>query len=318
MDELLKQADLAMYRAKISGRNNLRFFDPEMQAVVTARAALEADVRCAMQKNQILLHYQPQVDSNGRMKGAEALVRWQHPDRGMVMPGDFIELTEELGLILPLGLWVLETACAQLAAWSVRAETAHLTMSVNVSARQLLHPDFVEQVLAALDRTGANPGQLKLELTESLLVANLDDTVVKMSALKAWGIRFSLDDFGTGYSSLSYLKRLPLDQLKIDQSFVRDLLTDPSDAAIARTIVALAQNLGLDVIAEGVELEAQRDLLAHHGCHTYQGYLFSRPLPAEQLDAFVLRDAGADFTRPFCRKTPTGAPEFPTGKISIA
>lgn len=256
--------------------------------VVTARAALEVDVRCAMQKNQILLHYQPQVDQHGRMTGAEALVRWQHPERGMVMPGDFISLAEETGLILPLGLWVLETACAQLAAWSTRADTAHLTLSVNVSARQLLHPNFVEQVLSALGASGANPEQLKLELTESLLLDNVDDTIDKMTALKSRGIGFSLDDFGTGYSSLSYLKRLPLDQLKIDRSFVRDVLTDPKDAAIARTIVALAHSLGLTVIAEGVESAEQRDLLAHYGCHTYQGYLFSKPLPADQLDAYVL------------------------------
>ena len=294
MDELLKQADLAMFRAKTSGRNNLRFFDPEMQSVVTARAALEADVRCAMQKNQILLHYQPQVDSGGRMTGVEALVRWQHPERGMVMPGDFIALIEEIGLIQPIGQWVLETACTQLVAWHDRAETAHLVMSVNVSARQLLHPDFVEQVLAALEYSGANPNLLKLELTESLLVDNVEDTIIKMSALKTRGIKFSLDDFGTGYSSLSYLKRLPLDQLKIDQSFVRDVLSDPNDAAIARTIVTLAQSLGLGVIAEGVETEAQRDLLAHYGCHSYQGYLFSRPLSAEQLEAFVMRGIGAD------------------------
>jgi len=286
--ELLKQADLAMYRAKSAGRNNLRFFDPEMQDVIATRAALEADVRQAMKKNHILLHYQPQVDGGGRMIGVEALVRWQHPERGMVPPGDFIPLIEETGLILSLGLWVLKTACAQLAAWSSRPEMAHLTMSVNVSARQLLSPDFVEQVLVALDYSGANPEHLKLELTESLLLDNVDDTIIKMTALKARGIKFSLDDFGTGYSSLSYLKRLPLDQLKIDQSFVRDVLKDPNDAAIARTIVALAQSLGLGVIAEGVETEAQRKLLAEYGCHTCQGYLFSRPLPGDQIDRFVL------------------------------
>jgi len=290
MNELLKQADLAMRRAKTSGRNNLLFFDPEMQALLAARTALEADVRQAMQKNQILLHYQPQVGRDGRMSGVEALVRWRHPERGMVMPGDFVALAEEIGLILPIGRWVLETACAQLAAWATRAETAHLIMSVNVSARQLLQPDFVEQVLAALDRSGANPERLKLELTESLLVDNVEDTIVKMTTLKNRGIRFSLDDFGTGYSSLSYLKRLPLAQLKIDQSFVRDILANPNDAAIARTIVTLAQNLGLSVIAEGVETGAQRDLLASYGCHCYQGYLFSRPLSAEQLEAFLLKE----------------------------
>ena len=293
VDELMKQADLAMHRAKTSGRNNLLFFDPEMQAMVAARAALEADVRQAMQKDQILLYYQPQVDRSGRLTGVEALVRWRHPERGMVMPGDFVSLAEEIGLILPIGLWVLKTACTQLAAWSVRKETAHLIMSVNVSARQLLHPNFVGQVLSALDHSGASPSRLKLELTESLLVDNVEDTIVKMTALKAHGISFSLDDFGTGYSSLSYLKRLPLDQLKIDQSFVRDVLTDPNDAAIARAIVTLAQSLGLNVIAEGVETEAQRNILASYGCHCYQGYLFSRPLPADELDAFVLSGINA-------------------------
>ena len=223
------------------------------------------------------------------MTGAEALVRWQHPRRGLVPPAEFIPLAEETGLILPLGDWVLETACAQLVAWATRPEMAHLTLAVNVSARQFRHPDFVEQVLAVLDHSGANPQKLKLELTESLLLDDVEDIIAKMTALKAHGVGFSLDDFGTGYSSLSYLKRLPLDQLKIDQSFVRDVLTDPDDAAIARTIVALAQSLGLDVIAEGVETEEQRDFLERNGCHAYQGYLFSRPLPLEEFERFQNR-----------------------------
>ncbi len=207
----------------------------------------------------------------------------------MVSPAEFIPLAEETGLILPLGHWVLETACAQLATWAARPEMAHLTVAVNVSARQFHQPDFVDQVLAVLDSTGANPQRLKLELTESLLVDNVEDIIAKMTALKAKGVGFSLDDFGTGYSSLSYLKRLPLDQLKIDQCFVRDMLTDPNDAAIAKIIVALAQSLGLAVIAEGVETEAQRDFLARQGCHAYQGYLFSRPLPLEEFEEFVQR-----------------------------
>jgi diguanylate cyclase (GGDEF)-like protein/PAS domain S-box-containing protein len=285
--ELLKRADLAMYQAKAAGRNTLRFFDPAMQAAASARAALEADLRQALREKQFLLHFQPQVQGAGRVTGVEALVRWRHPRRGMVSPAEFIPLAEETGLILCLGQWVLETACAQLTAWGKRADRAHLTMAVNVSARQFRHPDFMDQVLAVLERTGADPHKLKLELTESVLVDNVDETIARMSALKAKGVGFSLDDFGTGYSSLSYLKRLPLDALKIDRSFVSDVLSDPNDGAIARTIIALAQSLGLAVVAEGVETEAQRDFLARHGCDAYQGYLFSRPLPIELLEEFV-------------------------------
>ena len=287
IDELMKQADLTMYKAKSAGRNTLRFFDPVMEIAVKERAALEEDLRRAVEENQFSLHYQPQIADERRVTGAEALLRWQHPQRGMVSPASFIPLAEETGLILPLGHWVLETACGQLARWSSQPEMAHLTVAVNVSAHQFRQHDFVDQVLAALQRTGANPQKLKLELTESLLVANMDDIIAKMSALKAKGVGFSLDDFGTGYSSLSYLKQLPLDQLKIDQSFVRDVLIDPNDAAIARTIVALAQSLGLGVIAEGVETEAQRDFLANSGCHAYQGYFFSRALPLEDFEVFV-------------------------------
>jgi diguanylate cyclase (GGDEF)-like protein/PAS domain S-box-containing protein len=289
IDELLKRADLAMYQAKAAGRNTLRFFDPDMQASVTARAAMEVDLRKAIVEKQFLLHYQAQVNSSGRVIGAEALVRWQHPERGLVSPADFIPMAEESGLILPLGHWVLESACGQLAAWAAKPDLAHLTIAVNVSARQFSLPNFVEQVLAVVDYLGARPDRLKLELTESLLLENAEDIIAKMLALRARGVGFSMDDFGTGYSSLSYLKRLPLDQLKIDQSFVRDVLTDPNDAAIARTIVALGQSLGLAVIAEGVETEAQREFLEAHGCHAYQGYLFSRPLPVEGFEEFVRR-----------------------------
>ncbi|MHB9118018.1 MAG: EAL domain-containing protein [Burkholderiales bacterium] len=289
VDDLLKHADLAMYRAKSDGRNTIRFFDPPMQAELEIRAALEADLRQGLRQNEFRLYYQPQVDSAGHLTGAEALVRWQHSERGLVSPMEFIPLAEETGLILPLGHWVLETACAQLAAWADQTETAYLTLAVNVSARQFRYPDFVEQVLAVLDNTGANPQKLKLELTESLLVDDVEDTIAKMTALKASGVGFSLDDFGTGYSSLSYLKRLPLDQLKIDQSFVRNISTDPNDAAIARTIVALAQYLDLSVIAEGVETEEQRDFLARHGCPAYQGYLFGKPVPIEAFQNLVSR-----------------------------
>ena len=287
IDDLLKQADLAMYKSKESGRNALHFFDPAMQTVVLERAALETGLRRAIQEEQFALHYQAQVVGEGRVTGAEVLLRWQHPERGMVSPAEFIPLAEETGLILPLGRWVLETACTQLANWADQPALAALTVSVNVSAHQFRQPDFVAQVLDVLQRSGANPQRLKLELTESLLVANVTEVIEKMCALKAKGVGFSLDDFGTGYSSLSYLKRLPLDQLKIDQSFVRDVLSDPNDASIVRTIIALAKNLGLGVIAEGVETDLQRDFLASAGCHAYQGYLFSRPLPVGGFEALA-------------------------------
>ena len=287
IDDLLKQADLAMYQAKAAGRNTLRFYDAHMQATVTARAALEVDLREAVAQQEFVLYYQPQVVGGGRVTGAEALVRWQHPLRGLISPSEFISLSEETGLILPLGYWVLKTACVQLAAWAARPDMSHLSVAVNVSAYQFHRTDFVDQVLAVLDLTGADPRHLKLELTESLLVSNVQDIIAKMALLKAEGVGFSLDDFGTGYSSLSHLKRLPLDQLKIDQGFVKDILVDPNDAAIAKMIVVLAESMGITVIAEGVEFEAQRELLAGQGCHAYQGYLFSRPLPLDEFEAFV-------------------------------
>jgi diguanylate cyclase (GGDEF)-like protein/PAS domain S-box-containing protein len=286
IDELLKQADLAMYKSKNSGRNTIRFFDPAMQNVVMKRAALEKDLHEGIQENQFSLYYQAQIVS-GQLTGSEVLLRWKHPLRGMVSPADFIPLAEEIGVILPLGLWVLETACTQLALWASNPKMAHLTIAVNVSPLQFRQNDFVDQVITVINRTGANPHRLKLELTEGLLVDNVQNIIEKMVALKTQGVGFSLDDFGTGYSSLAYLKQLPLDQLKIDQSFVRDVLTDPNDAAIAKTIVALAQSLGLGVIAEGVETAAQRDFLASSGCDAYQGYFFSRPLPLEGFEEFA-------------------------------
>jgi EAL domain-containing protein (putative c-di-GMP-specific phosphodiesterase class I) len=228
---------------------------------------------------------------DGRITGVEALARWPHARRGTVSPAQFIPLADDTGLILPLGQWVLRTACHQLAAWAGRPETARLTIAVNVSAHQFSQSDFVDQVLAILHETGADPLRLKLELTESLLVANVGQVIEKMVALKTRGVGFSLDDFGTGYSSLAYLKRLPLDQLKIDQSFIRDVLTDPNDASIARTIITLAQSLNLDVIAEGVETAAQRDFLASSGCHAYQGYFFSRPLPLREFEDLLVETA---------------------------
>ena len=230
-----------------------------------------------------MLLYQVQVDARGAITGVEALVRWRHPIRGMVAPAEFIPLAEETGLILPLGQWVLETACLQLAAWAKEPRTAQWTMAVNVSSFQFAQANFVAQVDAALLKSGANPWLLKLELTESMLVKDVEDVVLKMTAIKARGPSFSLDDFGTGYSSLFYLKRLPLAQLKIDQSFVRDLLTDPGDAVIAATIVTLGHSLGYKVIAEGVESRAQRDYLASIGCDAYQGYFFGRPVAADSL-----------------------------------
>jgi diguanylate cyclase (GGDEF)-like protein/PAS domain S-box-containing protein len=292
VDDLLKQADLAMYKAKAAGRSTLRFFDPEMQAAATARAALEVELRRAIRESQFLLFYQPQVDGGGRMTGAEALVRWQHPQRGLVCPAEFIPLAEETGLILPLGRWVLESACAQLAAWGTKSDTARLALAVNVSAREFHHPEFASRVLEALDQTGANPKKLTLEFTESLLLQDMEDAITKMTALKDEGVVLSLDDFGTGYSSLRYVKHLPLDQLKIDRSFVRDVLTDPNDAAIARAILALGQSLDLAVTAEGIETEAQRDFLASNGCHAFQGYLFGQPVPVEWLEAKTKIEAG--------------------------
>ena len=287
--EPLKRAELAMYEAKALGRNTLRFFDPEMQAAVNARVVMEAALREAIATSQFLLHYQAQVTEQGRITGVEALLRWPDPKCGIVSPAEFIPVAEETGLILPIGDWVLESACRQLTQWASQPEMANLTIAVNVSARQFHQRDFVDRVLMTLERTGANPHRLKLELTESLLITDVADVIAKMDALKARGVGFSLDDFGTGYSSLTYLKRLPLDQLKIDQSFVRDILVDPDDAAIARTVVALAESLGLAVIAEGVETEAQRQFLAGLGCRNYQGYLFSRPLPLQEFEALVQR-----------------------------
>ncbi|OIR04241.1 cyclic di-GMP phosphodiesterase Gmr [mine drainage metagenome] len=283
-EELLKQADIAMYQAKKADRNTLRFFDHKMQDAINIRAALEGELHKALESGQFQLHYQIQVDSARLPVGAEALIRWSHPARGLVSPADFIQLAEETGLILPIGRWVLETACAQLNAWAGNERTRSLVLAVNISARQFHQDDFVEQVRSAVQRHAINPNLLKLELTESLLLEDIEDTIATMNSLKAIGVRLSLDDFGTGYSSLQYLKRLPLNQIKIDQSFVRDIATDTNDAAIVQTIIAMAETLGLEVIAEGVETEAQHDFLDLRGCHAFQGYLFGKPVPIEQLD----------------------------------
>ncbi|MGA2833954.1 MAG: EAL domain-containing protein [Terracidiphilus sp.] len=292
-EEVLRQADLAMYKSKEGGRNACRFFDPGMETIARERAALETDLRRAIIEKQFELYYQPQVGSDGALRGAEALIRWKHPHRGMVPPDTFIPLAEETGLIVPLGQWVLESACNQMAIWATRPHTASLKIAVNVSAREFQQPGFVEHILATLASTGADPNRLELELTESVLVENVDTIIEKMMALRVLGVSFSLDDFGTGYSSLSYLKRMPLDNVKIDRSFVRDLLVDPNDAAIALTVVALADALGFGVIAEGVETVEQLDFLAGCGCYTYQGYFFSRPLPLESFEKFVRQSGNA-------------------------
>jgi diguanylate cyclase (GGDEF)-like protein/PAS domain S-box-containing protein len=286
-EDLLKHADIAMYQAKKAGRNTVCFFDPHMQEAINTRADMDRELRKAIDKQQFHLYYQIQVDYMGDIIGAEALIRWLHPERGLISPFHFIPLAEETGLILPIGLWVLETACTQLKTWQKNMLTRDLALSINVSAKQFYQADFVEQVQTAVMRHRINPMQLKLELTESILLGNVEDTITIMTALKDIGIRFSLDDFGTGYSSLQYLKRLPLSQLKIDQSFVRDITTDNSDKAIVRTVVVMAKSLELEVIAEGVETAEQQQLLLDKGCMYYQGYLFGKPVPISEFELML-------------------------------
>ena len=284
-EELLQQADIAMYQAKKAGRNALRFFDPQMQESINIRIALENDLHKAIEKNQLVLYYQVQVDRSLREVGVEAMIRWNHPERGLVAPAQFISLAEESGHILPIGLWVLDTGCAQLKTWERHEATRELVLAINVSARQFHQPDFAVQVRAAVQKYSINPNLLKLELTESMLLEDTEDTIATMNVLKAIGIQLSLDDFGTGYSSLQYLKMLPLDQIKIDQSFVRDITADPDDAAIVQAIIAMSAALGLNVIAEGVETVEQREFLELHGCYHYQGYLFGKPVTIEQFES---------------------------------
>lgn len=286
-DLLLKQADMALYQAKDAGRNKVRFFNPSMQAAIESRTAMEAALRLALARGEFRLHYQPQVDPDGRLIGAEALLRWISPDRGVVAPAEFIPLAEETGLILPIGQWVLDTACAQAKAWARDPRTRDLQMSINVSARQFHQPDFVDAVERSLSLSGADPCKLVLELTESVVLENIDSVVSRMQQLNELGVGFCLDDFGTGYSSLSYLKRLPLDQVKIDRSFVCDVPNDPNDAAIVRAILAMSRSLGLQVIAEGVETAAQREFLLQNECTAFQGFLFCQPVPIEDLEQLL-------------------------------
>jgi diguanylate cyclase (GGDEF)-like protein/PAS domain S-box-containing protein len=287
VESLLKHADMAMYQAKASGRNTVCFFDPVMQQAVEGHAALEADLRRAVSLQQLRLYYQIQLDNEHRPLGAEALLRWIHPTRGMVLPAQFIPLAEETMLILEIGHWVLETACRQLKLWEQHARTRDLTIAINVSAQQFAMPDFVGQVAEVLRKHRVIPARLKLELTETVVLDDVQGTVGIMHALKGLGVGLSMDDFGTGYSSLSYLKLLPLDQLKIDQSFVRDITSDPNDAVLVQTIIDMARNFRLNVIAEGVETEAQLAFLKQHGCMAYQGYLFSKPVPLEEFEALL-------------------------------
>jgi EAL domain-containing protein (putative c-di-GMP-specific phosphodiesterase class I) len=277
-----------------------------MQADVEARNAYEADLRQAVRSGQLALHYQPQVDQDGKVLGAEALLRWPHPRRGMISPAEFIPLAEKTGLIIPMGEWVIDTACGHLAELAKAPDTAHLTLSVNVSVQQIRQPDFVVQAMAAIERHQVDPRRLKMELTESVFAHDMDDLINKMKVLKQYGVSFSLDDFGTGYSSLSYLKRLPLDQLKIDQAFVRDLLTQPRDLAIARTIVELGTTLNMAVIAEGVETREQHQILESMGCRQFQGYLFGKPMPLATLRELATSEPTA---------MPAPTPIQPTGEV---
>ena len=282
--DLVSHADAAMYQAKQDGRNTIRFHDAQMQAVLEKRGQLEQAIRLALTRQEFRLHYQLQVNQHGHGVGVEALIRWQHPEQGTIPPAEFIPLAEETGLIVPIGKWVMETACRQIKAWQRHPGMAGLTVAVNVSARQFQDPGFVDHVSALIDETRIPRGHLKLELTESMVLKQIEESIKKMNALRALSVRFSLDDFGTGYSSLAYLKRLPVDQIKIDRSFVLDLTRNPHDAVIVKAILSLAGSLGLEAIAEGVETGEQRHFLEQHGCLAYQGFLYSKPVPAEVLE----------------------------------
>ena len=287
IESLFMQGAQALQQAKNEGGNTLCFFDSSMQSTMDLRRTLSAELEKALQWQQLRLFYQPQVDETQRVTGVEALLRWHNPMRGMVPPIEFIQLAEASSLIVSIGLWVLNTACTQIKTWESNPHACHLQVAVNVSARQFRQPDFVELVQKALTDSGANPARLKLELTESLVLENIRDAIAKMKDIKKLGVSFSMDDFGTGYSSLSYLSQLPIDQLKIDKSFIENIPGKSGDETIVRTIIAMGRGLNMHVIAEGVETDAQRDCLAQHGCHAFQGYLFSRPVPVDQLEAYL-------------------------------
>lgn len=284
-DDLIKHADIAMYQAKNAGRNRVQFFDPLLQQLMETRLSLESDLRRALSEQQLQLYYQPQYRHDGQPFGAEALIRWLHPVHGMISPADFIPIAEESAMIKEIGYWVLEAACRQLAAWSKNDKTRHLLLAINVSAHQFMMPHFLESVQTTIKTYGVDPSRLKLELTESVILSDLEDVIDKMQKLRIFGVKLSLDDFGTGYSSLSYLKRLPIDQIKIDQSFVRDIVTDPNDAVMVKNIIDIANNFKLDVIAEGVETEEQFNFLKKNGCLAFQGYLFGKPTPIAQFES---------------------------------
>ena len=298
VDDLLKRSDMAMYEAKMAGRNTLRFFDPAMQWALEARTALETDLREALGLNQFVVFYQIQVNAANRPIGAEALLRWSHPERGLVSPAQFIPMAEDTGLILSIGSWVLQTACAQIKAWETNPLACDLQLAVNVSAHQFRQPDFVAQVKRELEQSAAKADRLKLELTESAVLDDVDDTIAKMNALREIGVRFSMDDFGTGYSSLAYLTQLPLDQLKIDRSFVSTIETSRANAVIVQTIINMSMTLGMQVIAEGVETDGQCAFLEHAGCRAYQGFLFSKPVPLDRFEALLHASAARGVSRP--------------------
>jgi diguanylate cyclase (GGDEF)-like protein/PAS domain S-box-containing protein len=288
--ELLKRADMALYQAKHTGRGRLRFFDPAMQIAVEKRSLLESELRSAQALGQLRIYYQPQVDAGQQVVSVEALLRWQHPQRGLVLPDEFIPVAEETGLILPIGRWILEAACAQIKAWESDERNSALQVAVNVSARQFRQPDFAMQIHNMLNTSGINPSRLKLELTERLMLDDIDTTILTMQAIKQMGVHFSMDDFGTGYSSLSYLAQLPLNQIKIDKSFVRNLAGDSKVESIIRAIIAMAMGLDLSVIAEGVETQGQHQFLETQGCRMFQGFLFSKALPIDALQRFLRQD----------------------------
>ena len=296
-EELIKHADIAMYQAKKSGRNNMRFYDPEMQEAIRIRVDVERDLRKAIEQNQFHLFYQIQVGSDYKPIGAEALIRWLHPDQGIISPLHFITLAEETGLIVPIGQWVIETACSQLKRWENDSLMNKLTISVNVSVKQFRQSDFAAQIKATIGKYSINPSLLKLEITESILLENVEESIAILTEIQDLGCKFSLDDFGTGYSSLQYLKRLPLHQLKIDQSFVRDLVEDGSDKAIIRTIIAMAKSMELEVIAEGVETDGQLAYLNNYGCKCFQGYLFGKPLPIDQFEVRITQEQNFDYLK---------------------